>query len=86
MNIKGVELKDMFALGQSAKEVGNSAIRQQAECLLLFFPHAKCQYEIISSISGYKSDKVALAFDPNGEFFFLYDADQKALYRCRTWW
>ena len=41
---------------------------------------------ILSSLSGYKTERMALAFDSDGRFFYLYDADQKALFRCRTWW
>jgi hypothetical protein len=42
--------------------------------------------DVISSISGYNTDRLAMAFDPDGRFFYLYDADQRALFRCRTWW
>ena len=42
--------------------------------------------EIESSLPGIDLRRFAMAFDMDGKFFFLYDGEQKALYRCRTWW
>jgi hypothetical protein len=42
--------------------------------------------KIKSSLPGIDLQHIAMAFDMNGEFFFLYDGEEKALYRCRTWW
>jgi hypothetical protein len=42
--------------------------------------------EIVSSLSGYGTEKLALGFDAGGGRFYVFDPEVKMLYRCRTWW
>ena len=42
--------------------------------------------EAVSSLSGYAAERLPLAFDPEGDRFYVFDPEVKVLSRCRTWW
>lgn len=42
--------------------------------------------EVLKSISGSESRRSAAAFDIDGDYFYVYDAEAKKLYKCKTWW
>ena len=37
-------------------------------------------------LSGYAAERLPLAFDPEGDRFYVFDPEVKVLSRCRTWW
>ena len=42
--------------------------------------------EVLASISGSDVRRSAAAFDIDGKYFYVYDAEARKIYKCKTWW
>jgi len=42
--------------------------------------------KVIKSITGIEIRRTACVFDVDGKYFYVYDAEARKIYKCKTWW